>query len=137
MAVNPTEVSVLVGDPDNEDITIAQIGVLAGLYGDDSFTVALAAARFLMRKFAKQVTKKAGDVSINSSDKFKHYKEIVADLQREVSMHVLGATSLYAGGISISDKDTQEADTDRVQSAFTRELHSVIDLTPDDDGYDN
>jgi hypothetical protein len=123
MAVNVIEVSLLAGDPDNEDITVAQIGVLSGLYGTNSFVVALAAARFLMRKFAKQVSKKAGDVSINSSDKFKHYKEIVADLQREVSFMALDGSSAYAGGISISDKDTNEADTDRVEPYFTRELH--------------
>ena len=34
------------------------------------------------------------------------------------------SVSPYAGGISVSDKETQEEDTDRVVPAFNRTLHT-------------
>lgn len=123
MAIDSGLILLLIGDPEGEDITEEQIVTLSELYGDNALTVAVAAARTLMNMFAKQVTKKSGDVSINASDKFDHYKTVVAELQREVRRMSLGATSAYAGGISISDKDTRADDTDRVAPLFTRDLH--------------
>jgi hypothetical protein len=39
----------------------------------------------------------------------------------------------FAGGISVSAKQTQEQDTDRVQPAFTKDLHEARELRINDD----
>jgi hypothetical protein len=39
----------------------------------------------------------------------------------------------FAGGLSVSGKQTQEEDTDRVQPAFTKDLHEARELRTSDD----
>lgn len=134
MAANYTEVSTLVGDPTNALIGTAQIATLAGLYGEESFTLGAASARYIAASFANSVNKKAGDVSIDASDKFKHFTALADKLEKEASRRSLGATSVYAGGISQSDKTTRENDSDRSEPYFTRTLHD--DPGRDDDELD-
>jgi hypothetical protein len=123
MTINIIEVAALIGDMEYAEISPATIGVLAGLYGDNSFTVAAAAARSIAAKYAGSVNKRAGDVSISGGDKHKQYLALAATLDRQAAVAGLGATSAYAGGISVSDKEAQEDDTDRVAPSFTRTLH--------------
>jgi hypothetical protein len=61
-------------------------------------------------------SKSVGDLSISGFGK--SWRDLAAQYQSHAEAHV----SLYAGGISVSDKQTAEADTDRVQPAFTRTL---------------
>lgn len=127
MAVDAEAVSLLVGDTSNTYISTDQINTLATLYGENPFTVAAAAARVIAAQFAAAVTKKAGDVSINASDRYKHYMDLARDLDRKAALHGLGAISVFAGGISQSDKLAREQDTDRVDPYFTRDLHNDLD----------
>lgn len=123
MAVDTEAVSLLIGDPDNTYISPEQIDALATIYGDNVFVVAAAAARAIAAQFASSVTKRAGDVSINASDRYKHYMDLAKDLDKQGVLHGLGATSVYAGGISKADKETRALDGDRVPPYFTRDLH--------------
>lgn len=63
-------------------------------------------------------------------------EKAIARLQKTLlTQYGIGIVSAapYVGGISIADKQTQEQDTDRVQPAFTRDLHkSPADRLPND-----
>lgn len=129
MAISYSLVLTLAGDAGTVHIGTAAISDLSTIYGTASLPLAAATARAIAAGFGASVTKRAGDVSINASDKFKHFMDIAKDLERQAKLYGLGADSVYAGGISKADKLTQEQDTDRVDPFFTRETH-------DDPGYD-
>lgn len=85
------------------------------------FGAASVACQSLASKYALQVDKRIGELSISASQKYEHYKELTKEyLQKSKAK---GLVNVYAGGISKSDKDTQEEDTDRVEPYFTRDLH--------------
>src|SRR3989304_5569195 len=109
MALDYTLYLTLAGDAGTAYITTAQIDSLSNVYGTAAFTLGAATARAIAAGFGASVTKRAGDVSINASDKFKHFMDIAKDLERQAKLYGLGADSVYAGGISKADKDTQEA----------------------------
>lgn len=133
MAIDYTLILTLAGDPGTAYIGTAVISSLSTLVGTAPYTLGAATARAIAASFADSVTKKAGDVSINASDKYTHYMALAADLDRRAAVNSLGATSVFAGGISKSDKDTYESDTDRVEPFFTRELMD----NPSDDTVDD
>jgi hypothetical protein len=91
------------------------------------------AAEAIAAKYARMVTNSQSDVhgnhilTRNYSDRFKHYKELAKTLDQRRSSTALasGGAGVYAGGISIADKETRSSDTDRIAPAFTRDLHSV------------
>jgi hypothetical protein len=60
-------------------------------------------------------------------------------LKEDLSMAGIAHTSkIYAGGISVDDKDTVESDTDRVDPAFYRGIHGDPDIEYTENGdYDN
>ncbi len=120
MSIDIITVQVLIGDEAGTEISPASIAVLNSLYGDNPFTVAAAAVRAIAAKYAGSVTKKSGDVSINSSDKHTQYLTLAKELDRKAVLFGLGGASIYAGGISASDKLAQEADDDRTDPYFTR-----------------
>lgn len=78
MAIDYTAVSLLVGDTSNTLISTANIYTLSTLYGTATYTLGAASARYIAATFANSVTKRAGDVSINASDKYKHYMSLAA-----------------------------------------------------------
>lgn len=137
MAINYDAVGILAGDEAHTLKGTAAIYTLSTVVGTAVYTLAAATARSIAADFANDVTKKAGDVSINASDKYKHYMELAKDLDKRAASNALGATSVYAGGISKSDKDTRESDTDRVEPYFTRTQFDDpgTDYDDDDDGY--
>ncbi len=120
MTISYTAVGILIGDPDNEIIDTDAIDTLVTIYGLNVFTVAAASARAIAATVAPSVTKKSGDVSINSSDKYDHYMSLAKELDRKAVLFGLGGASIYAGGISMSDKDTNNANDDRTPPYFTR-----------------
>lgn len=120
MTVDNGAVGVLLGDPSNTLYGTASIYILSTLYGDNSFTLAAAAARSIAGSVAAQVNKKSGDVSIDASDKYTHYMALADKLDKQAALRGLGASSVYAGGISVSDKATQESNSDRTPPFFTR-----------------
>lgn len=90
------------------------IGEEGTIYGAASL-----ACESLAAVYADKVDKSAGDLSISLSHKYEHYKTLGE--QFRVTAKSKGAPALYAGGISVSDKDTQESDSDRVTPDFYKE----------------
>ena len=122
-------VRLMVGDntttPANE-LEDEDIDVLLSDHGSKE-RAAIAAARALGAKYARKSDKTVGRLSISASQISKNYYELAKELERNLSRTV-GGTALYAGGISQSDKDSEEDDTDRVAPAFTRGQFDVVGL---------
>lgn len=95
------------------------------------FGAASIACESLAAVYAQKVNKTVGKLKIDLSDKYEHYRGL-ADKYRGLSK-TKGTPQLFAGGISKASKDTYEADTDRVEPSFYRDMHdydgSVISST--------
>lgn len=79
------------------------------------FLAAAQCCRVIATKFAQQVNKRVGDLSINYSDKVKNYIALADELELQGE---LGGLVPYAGGISRSDKWLVRQNTDRVRPPF-------------------
>lgn len=63
--------------------------------------------------------------NISTRDAREHvsaYRMLAATLRTQGTIH---STSVYAGGISVSDKRQQEQSQDRVKPAFTKHMHET------------
>lgn len=60
--------------------------------------------------------KKVGDLEITRADAA-YYRDLAKQLQRMSALQ----SAPYAGGISVSDKDTQRGDTDQTRPSFERD----------------
>jgi hypothetical protein len=78
---------------------------------------AIAICRSLAAQFARKATSKTvGKLSITMSDRATAFEKIAQSLEQEGSALVVP----YAGGLSISEKETAAADTSSVQPTFFR-----------------
>ena len=130
--INRDAVRFLVGDKDfdsqlvtDEEITFA-LGEEGGIY-----LAASLIAKGIAAKFAQLVDRNIGDLKISYSQRQKHFKDLATDL--ELRGNVSGG-QVYAGAMSVSEKDTVELDTDRVAPAFKRGMHDNIGQQNPDDG---
>ena len=90
---------------------------------------AVAGAIALAAKYSRLMDESVGDVSKSYSQRAEHYRNLAKDLRTRNSEK---SVCPYAGGISVSDKDAFEKDSDVVQSSFTRELHDNPNRARDD-----
>lgn len=81
---------------------------------------AAAAAESLSRLFARQASLRTPELSVDFTARAKQYYALATQLRREA---VELAAIPYAGGISVTDKTTTAANSDRVPPAFTVDLH--------------
>ena len=88
---------------------------------------ALAACDMLIAKYSRMVDRSIGSLSISASQRSANYQTLRATLAESFTSGSLATIGLhvYAGGISVSDKETNEGDGDRVIPAFTRGVVSV------------
>jgi hypothetical protein len=113
----------LVGDlstsSSGELLKSAECTYLLSAYGTPR-AAAPHAARAIAAMFADEVAKSVGDLRIEAQQKFDNYSTLAASLERQAAM---SAGVPFAGGISISQKQSVEQDTDRVAPAFRIGLH--------------
>lgn len=124
-------VRFLVGDTDTNDelITDEEIAWLLTENGN-VYSAAAAAAQTIAAIFARFVNKNVGDLSLDASDKHKHYLDLADTLRRKAAIQ---AATPFAGGISIASKDSFEDDMDRVQPKFTKDLQQYPGTTTAND----
>lgn len=119
LATDLAKVRLLVGDTDTNDQQVTDEEVQ--VYLDNAASVYYAAANTceaLAGKYLRRVDKSIGRASLSASQRAKAYREQAASLRAQAAI-VSGITP-YAGGISASDKDSIEEDTDRVSPFFAR-----------------
>ena len=83
-------------------------------------------------KFAGDVAISRASGSLSKDQRFDHYTK----LARTLRLKSFGKAESFAGGRSISEKDTQQADSDRVQSRFRRDQDTIDGQAADDLGGD-
>jgi hypothetical protein len=112
-------VRLLLGDTDVSDPQFSneELVALLTVHGSELRT-AIVGARALSAKYSRQADKWVGDLKILASQKARAYRELAETLTKDGSSYY-GVPS--AGGISVSDKQTAESDTDRVAPGFTRD----------------
>ena len=118
------EVRFLVGDTDTNDqlVTDEEIAYAVANEGNN-YLAAAEICRAIAAKFAKLVDKSVGDLRIAYNQRQQAYKDLMKMLTTRGNR---SAATPYAGGISISDKDTVEDNTDRVQPGIKRNLHDHV-----------
>jgi hypothetical protein len=89
------------------------------------------AAAFIARQIARQFARQcdldiAREVRISLSDRSKQYYQMARDMEDEANKGAGGSgVGVFVGGISVAQKQAVESNEDRVQPAFTRELHAT------------
>lgn len=103
-----------------------EILALISTYGSQ-LRAAIAAAKALGAKYARQADKTVGRLSISASQIAKNYYELADQLEEQLGTMTGGAGGMYAGGISEADKDIDRDDLDRPVPAFAL---GQFDVTP-------
>lgn len=121
-----------VGDTDpNEPIfTDAELDHLVLAEGSTN-EASIAAAKAAVAKYARQVaTSDTEDKKTKRRDfqqRLEHFQALVKELVAQRSKRTVG---IFAGGLSISQKQAVECDTDRVAPAFKRTTHDNDLINP-------
>lgn len=115
------EVRFLVGDTDTTDQLVTDEEIAYSVSDEaTNYNAAAKIARAIAAKFSRKVDKSVGDLKQAYSQRVKQYLELAERLEGEA----VGRTAkAYAGGISKSDKETVEEDSDRVEPAFEIGMH--------------
>lgn len=115
-------VRFLTGDTSNDSSTeYLQDGEITYLLTQETNVTraASSAAEAIASKFATRAQSvSVGDTSIDYGDLADRYAKLAIRLRSQATRR--GGAPVFAGGISIADRDSREANTDRVQPFFTR-----------------
>lgn len=71
----------------------------------------------IISNYARQVSQSVGSVSVSYSDRLEHYRGLLGRLRMRGP-----AITPYCGGISVSEKQSVDDDTDRDAPAFKRDM---------------
>lgn len=114
-------VRLTIGDNSSANVELQdeEIDVLISDQGSKE-RAAIAAARALGARYARKVDKQVGRLRISTSQAAQAYFNLADKLEGQLAQMAGGAGGMYAGGISIADKEAEEADADRVAPAFAR-----------------
>lgn len=113
-------VRMLIGDTTYGDQLLLDAEVKYFVDNEANYSLAgAAAAKTLAMKFARKADKAIGDLRITYGHMVDNYLKLSKELRTAALRSA--PVNVYAGGISVSDKDTVEANSDRVTPAFYRE----------------
>src|SRR3990167_10734711 len=128
LSTDLAKVRSLVGDTDTNDQQLTDEEI--DFYLDNACNLYYAAANAseaLAGKYQRRVDKSVGRASLAASQRAKGYREQAASLRAQAAVY--SGITPYVGGISESDKDAIEDDSDRVRSEeHTSELQSQSNL---------
>ena len=105
-------------DPEDQQLSDQEIYYLLDLKAGNVYLATAEAARSLAGKYSRQSDKAVGDLRLSLGQKADHYWE----LARKMELQGLKRATPYAGGISVSDKEKQRQDEDRVKPDFKRDM---------------
>lgn len=127
-------VRFLVGDTDTNDQLVQNEEITWALTQGGVYNAASRVARAIAAKFSRKVDFEVSkDLKVFYSKQADLYNSLADNLQEQASRFV---PLPFAGGISVSNKESYEADTDRVKPSFHRSdfmdnEDSAISLTAD------
>lgn len=110
-----------IGDTNTNDQLLSNEEVNFALDQEgDSITAASArCCEWLMREYAKQADKTIGQLNIMLSQKSARYEAMATKLRKK---GIKSALAPYVGGLSETERDTDEDDTDLIQPIFTKDI---------------
>lgn len=116
------EVRFLIGDTDTTDQLIQNEEITYLLTETDGnvYEAAIYAARSIAAKFSREADKKIGDYSISASQRASAFFNLAKQLELSQKKNLVSKVRPYAGGISVTDKQVDEQNTDRTVPAFSR-----------------
>lgn len=115
-------VRFLIGDTDTADQQLFDAEINALLASNSVIGAAVQCCQTIAAKYARKADKSIDDLRLSYSQISKSYYELAKSLRS--SPQAIAAVAPYAGGISISDMQTNEENTDIPAPAFTRDLHN-------------
>jgi len=116
------EVRFLTGDTDTTDQQATDEEIAYAVANEPTnVSAAIRVLRALAGKYARKADKDVGDLKIKWSQVSKNYMDMAKFLEDSDSSSVLPTP--YAGGISVSDKQSVDQDTDRINPSFTRGMN--------------
>lgn len=121
IATTSDQVRFLVGDTSNSASTeLLADGEITWILTQETnvYRAASVAAEAIAAKFSRLADTSVGDVSVSNSQKSAQYKDLAKRLALKATKR--GSAAAFAGGISVSDRDTRLDDTDRVDPFFSR-----------------
>lgn len=123
------QVRLLIGDTNKNDPILmdGEIRWVLSRYNNASMNAAIRCCEIIISKFSRQVDETVGQVKISFSQRAKAYKDTLADLRQRLATE---DCSSYAGGISRTDKWTNEQNTDRVRPDFTKHMMENQNIAP-------
>src|SRR5262245_57848038 len=114
------KVRLEIGDTDESDKQLYNEEIAYQLMQRGSVLAAAAeCARNIAAKYARQMNRTIGPFKEEPAIRYEHYMGLAADLESRIATQGVAA---FAGGISVSDKETRASDTDRAQPSFSRRL---------------
>lgn len=118
------KVRFLIGDTDitDQQFSNEEINAILADNGNEPYVTAIVLIEGLIARFSRYITKSVGDLSISYGDHVSQYQSLLGDLRRRSTLQLCKP---YAGGISIADKNVDEADDDRVSPYFTVGMHDT------------
>ncbi len=106
-----------IGDTQSTDWQMSNEEINYLLSGQPSITLAaIGCCKRLIAKYARLATQAVGRVSVQYKERRENYEALLVQLQRDY------APAIYSGGISVSDKESQNEDTDYDKPTFSRHM---------------
>ncbi|MGA9772358.1 MAG: hypothetical protein WBV94_25215 [Blastocatellia bacterium] len=120
LSTDKDKVRLKIGDTDESDKQLFDDEISFQLSESGSVQAAATACALLLAgRYARQMNKAVGPFREDAADRYDHYTDLAARLESQMATN--GVTA-FAGGISVSDKQTREEDSDRARPAFSRAM---------------
>lgn len=123
------QVRFLIGDTNIKDqlLTDAEINWALSQYNFVAYRAAIRCCESIILKFSRLADETVGQVKIMYSQKAKSYQSALITLRNRATME---SAVPYAGGISVSDKQLNDQDNDRVRPDFTKHMMENHQIAP-------
>lgn len=123
------QVRFLVGDTSEKEPLLqdGEIKWLLSQYQNTPLNAAIRACETIISKLSRLADESVGRVSISFSQRCKGYRDTLLMLRQRLAME---DAIPYCGGISVSDKQTQQMNSDRVRPDFTKHMMENDQIAP-------
>lgn len=117
------------GDTDPSDPLLSDEEIAWGLsqYNNSPMITASRLCENIIAKFSRMADEAVGQVKINFRQKAQNMRDLQTTLRNRVAMEECGP---FAGGISVSQKQANRANTDNVRPDFTKHMMENYDIAP-------
>lgn len=123
------QVRFLIGDTDSNDPLLddQEIAWVLSKYNNSPINAAIRCCESVVAKFSRLANEAVGQVRIDFSQKAEGYTRMMTILKTRLATE---DAAPYAGGISVSDKQAQVQNTDRVRPDFRKHMMENEQIAP-------